>query len=126
MGFSRWPIGMLESAILCRKKQNHRIYQVIERLKYSFFSLNAHSSRSHTMLMVRIERRPCSLTSSTHSTNEKSLKGRSFMAHSLSQGTSINRRVVQSQSFDEEQALVTATLYLVDLAGSERVKKSRA
>lgn len=48
------------------------------------------------------------------------------MAHSLSQGTSISRRVVQSQSFDEEQALVQATLYLVDLAGSERVKKSRA
>jgi hypothetical protein len=38
----------------------------------AFTNLNAHSSRSHSIMMVRVERRNRSLTSSSNSTNDKS------------------------------------------------------
>jgi len=38
----------------------------------AFTNLNAHSSRSHSIMMVRVERRNRSLSSSSNSTNDKS------------------------------------------------------
>ncbi|KAM3135862.1 hypothetical protein pb186bvf_011991 [Paramecium bursaria] len=63
----------------------------------AFTNLNAHSSRSHTMLMVRVERK-----------QNKILK---------------SKQLTLSTEYEDD---AIGTLYLVDLAGSERVKKSRA
>jgi hypothetical protein len=41
----------------------------------AFTNINAHSSRSHSMLMVRIEKQLKSMCSSSHSTNDKSSGG---------------------------------------------------
>ena len=65
--------------------------------------MNAHSSRSHAIIIVRIERSliisPEKIKILTNESNEKILK---------------------------ERVMTRSMLYLVDLAGSERVKKTKA
>jgi len=60
----------------------------------SFTKMNAHSSRSHAVFMVRVEKR-------------QTIK----LASNL-------------DDEDIANSMTSSTLYLVDLAGSERVKKS--
>jgi kinesin family member 5 len=66
----------------------------------AFTSMNAHSSRSHAVYMVKIEKR---VKYTPDQLEELEKKGEM-----------------------PDQSMTKSTLYLVDLAGSERVKKSRA
>lgn len=61
----------------------------------SFTRMNAHSSRSHAVFMVRVEKRQC------------------FKLQAL-----LDEEI-------PTDSMTVSTLYLVDLAGSERVKKSQ-
>lgn len=66
----------------------------------AFTSMNAHSSRSHAVYMVKIEKRV------------------KYTAEQLEE--------LEKKGEMPDQSMTKSTLYLVDLAGSERVKKSRA
>ena len=68
--------------------------------------MNAHSSRSHAVLMIKIEK-----------TLNKSKNQKDYLIKA------------NSDYIDEETSdkiIFTSTLHLIDLAGSERVKKTRA
>jgi kinesin family protein 5 len=65
----------------------------------SFTKLNAHSSRSHAVFMVKVERR-----------QEIKLE-------------KMDSKVIKS--IKKMESMTSSVLYLVDLAGSERVKKSQ-
>lgn len=68
----------------------------------SFTKMNAHSSRSHAVFMIKVEKRQL-------------IKLQNLNNHPL-------------QDFDDDQpadCMTQSMLYLVDLAGSERVKKSQ-
>lgn len=79
-------------------KQAMRIFDQGEKNRATAFtSLNAHSSRSHAVFMVKIEKR-------------KKL-------------TEKQMAKCRGQQFEY---MTSSTLFLVDLAGSERVKKSKA
>ena len=81
-------------------KQGLQVFQVGEKNRaVAFTRLNAHSSRSHAVLMVKIEKRK----RITQEILEKKLKGRKKF-----------------------ESMTSSILFLVDLAGSERVKKSKA
>jgi hypothetical protein len=64
----------------------------------SFTKMNAHSSRSHAVFMIRVEKRQTIKLSSNHHLDYDDIANNS---------------------------MTSSTLYLVDLAGSERVKKSQ-
>lgn len=66
----------------------------------AFTSMNAHSSRSHAVYMVKIEKR---------------------VKYTLEQLEDMEKKGDMA-----DQSMTKSTLYLVDLAGSERVSKSRA
>lgn len=66
----------------------------------AFTSMNAHSSRSHAVYMVKIEKR---------------------VKYTLEQLEEMEKKGDMA-----DQSMTKSTLYLVDLAGSERVSKSRA
>ncbi|CAK90171.1 unnamed protein product (macronuclear) [Paramecium tetraurelia] len=70
----------------------------------AFTNLNAHSSRSHSMLVIKVDKRQ----SKQHS-----------RSMTISKKPKTDESILQSGN-------CVGTLYLVDLAGSERIKKSRA
>lgn len=65
--------------------------------------MNSHSSRSHAVLLVKLEKRK---------------------AQKLDEGKKKNKKVNEEEH--QDRSLTYSTLFLVDLAGSERVKKSGA
>ena len=69
---------------------------------YNLYSLNAHSSRSHAVLMLKIEKR------------------KYFTS------TQIEEMEKDPEAIHLDMSMTSSTLYLVDLAGSERVKKTKA
>lgn len=72
----------------------------MQRINSFSRSLNSHSSRSHSILLVKIEKRK---------------------AQKLDEG-----KKKKKDDDREDQSYTYSTLFLVDLAGSERVKKSGA
>lgn len=79
-------------------KQGMQAFSIGERNRATNFTkMNAHSSRSHAVFMVKVERR-----------------------QTLKPATPLEEDMPPADS------LVHSILYLVDLAGSERVKKSQA
>ncbi|CAD8173626.1 unnamed protein product [Paramecium octaurelia] len=83
----------------------------------AFTNLNAHSSRSHSMLVIKVEKRQ----SKQHSRSMTISKKPSSKLQNYSQDmiTETDESILPSGN-------CVGTLYLVDLAGSERIKKSRA
>ena len=84
-------------------KQALNIFSVGEKNRaVAFTSLNAHSSRSHAVFMIKLEKR--------RKYNQSQLE-----------------EIEKNGSYSSiDKSIITSTLYLVDLAGSERVKKTKA
>ena len=84
-------------------KQALNIFSVGEKNRaVAFTSLNAHSSRSHAVFMIKLEKR------------------RKYNQIQLEE-------IEKNGSYSSiDKSIITSTLYLVDLAGSERVKKTKA
>ncbi|CAD8095340.1 unnamed protein product [Paramecium sonneborni] len=83
----------------------------------AFTNLNAHSSRSHSMLVIKVEKRQ----SKQHSKSMTISKKASSKLQNYSQDL-----ITESDESIISSGNCVGTLYLVDLAGSERIKKSRA
>ncbi|CAD8097336.1 unnamed protein product [Paramecium sonneborni] len=83
----------------------------------AFTNLNAHSSRSHSMLVIKVEKRQ----SKQHSRSMTISKKPSSKLQNYSQDL-----ITESDESIISSGNCVGTLYLVDLAGSERIKKSRA
>lgn len=71
---------------------------------FAFTKLNAHSSRSHTIVILTVEKK------ARYHTNE--------------QKAELAKRRRMSSCFLESERVLVGKLFLVDLAGSERLKKS--
>ena len=79
-------------------QQSMKVFSLGEKNRStSFTKLNAHSSRSHAVLMVKIERRK-----------------------------KLTEKQMQKCRGEKFEYMTSSTLFLVDLAGSERVKNSKA
>jgi len=93
-GVSWIPVGSVEQCM--------NIFEIGEKNRaVAFTALNAHSSRSHAVLMIKVEHKilpTCSKGSNAEEISEE----------------------------NNDISVTNSILYLVDLAGSERVKKTRA
>ena len=84
-------------------KQAMRVFKNGEQNRATAFTnLNAHSSRSHAVLLVKIEKRK---------------------AQKIDEGKKKKKKGIDEQA---DGSLTYSTLFLVDLAGSERVKKTKS
>lgn len=95
-GVSWIPAGSVEQCM--------NIFDIGEKNRaVAFTALNAHSSRSHTVLMIKVEKSVTTQLPLPHEGETSEFLGP-----------------------QDHTATTASTLYLVDLAGSERVKKTRA
>ncbi|CAD8201731.1 unnamed protein product [Paramecium octaurelia] len=93
-----------------------KIINLAEKNKVvAFTNLNAHSSRSHSILIIKLEKQSQRQHSKSITIFQKSHK----------QKTNLSQDITFEQ-LDLNNNSNGGTLYLVDLAGSERIKKSKA
>ncbi|KAH8966923.1 hypothetical protein BDL97_03G052000, partial [Sphagnum fallax] len=78
---------------------------------FAFTKLNAHSSRSHAIVILTVEKKPARTLQRTQGYKTSSL-------------TTTHWPNAGSSCFGESQRVLVGKLFLVDLAGSERLKKS--
>ncbi|CAD8189657.1 unnamed protein product [Paramecium pentaurelia] len=94
-----------------------KIINLAEKNKVvAFTNLNAHSSRSHSILIIKLEKKSQRQHSKSISNFQKSHK----------QKTNLSQDISIDQLDNNNNNNNCGTLYLVDLAGSERIKKSKA
>ena len=92
--------GITWTPVTSTKNCMDLMYQGDKNRNTAFTSMNSHSSRSHAVYMIRVEKR---------------------VKHSIEQLEELEKKGEKP-----DQSMTKSVLYLVDLAGSERVSKSKA
>lgn len=92
--------GITWTSVTSTKNCMDLMYQGDRNRNTAFTSMNSHSSRSHAVYMIRVEKR---------------------VRYSREQLEELERK-----GENPDQSMTNSVLYLVDLAGSERVSKSKA
>ena len=92
--------GITWTPVTSTKNCMELMYQGDKNRNTAFTSMNSHSSRSHAVYMIRVEKR---------------------VKHSIEQLEELEKKGEKP-----DQSMTKSILYLVDLAGSERVSKSKA
>lgn len=92
--------GISWTGVTSTKNCMELMYQGDKNRNTAFTSMNSHSSRSHAVYMIRIEKR---------------------VKHGREQLEELERR-----GESPDKTMTNSVLYLVDLAGSERISKSKA
>ena len=92
--------GITWTPVTSTKNCMELMYQGDKNRNTAFTSMNSHSSRSHAVYMIRVEKR---------------------VKYSIEQLEELEKK-----GDKPDQSMTKSVLYLVDLAGSERVSKSKA